>query len=111
MLISTTFHAIMREALDKAATLTAHRLDIAKFEELCAVLRQQGNAFTESLQVGVDEIDYAIVPDNHGDYLAIAEALAAMGAHRKIDPDMHMRDIINPQPDAPVFFLSVPFIN
>jgi hypothetical protein len=106
MLIAKTFQAIMRDALGKADRLTKERQAIRQFEELCAVLRQQGSRFTESLDPEVDEITYFIQPDNHGDYLAIIEAMSGMGAdHLLTGGD---RDLINPQPDAPAFWLTTP---
>jgi hypothetical protein len=75
------------------------------------VLRAQGSVFAESLQVGLDEIYYAIAPENHGDYLAIIEALASMGAHRISLGGIEPIDFVNPQPDAPAFFLSIPLVN
>lgn len=109
MLIEQTFYELMKYALQQSATLNKNRLEIEKFEELCAILRCQGSEFTLDLDVTDSEVGFHLMPANHGDYLDIVEALCGMGAHRQKASD-HC-EIINPQPDAPIFWLHIPVAN
>lgn len=106
MLLETTTANIMRSANQQVSTLTTYQHDIALFEELCAVLRAQGIAFTETIEAEENDIYYHINPTNHGDYLEIIEAMGGMGATRfKCG---HMAEIIHTQNDAPTFWLHIP---
>lgn len=108
-LIEITFAKAARALLDQSATMVRNRADIERFEELCAVLRSQGSVFTEQLDADADEINYHIYPADHGDYIAIVEALCGMGAHRTQSGSGC--DIVNPEPDAPMFWLHIPPTN
>ncbi|MFA5824789.1 MAG: hypothetical protein WC825_02320 [Gallionellaceae bacterium] len=104
MLIETAQLTIMRDALQRLDRLNKASPKVAKFEELCSVLREQGSVFLAKIDVQEFAIVYSIIPENYGDHLAIVEALSAMGAHRTPG---EVYDLINPEPDAPLFLLSV----
>lgn len=112
-LIAKLYRSILAETLAKDAMLVAHSADIARFEDLCAVLRQQGSSFEMSANVSTTGIEYGICPADHGDYLEIIEALAGMGARRTLVETFGpmCRDLVDMQPDAPAFFLSIPLTN
>jgi len=114
MLIEKAHSELLITLFAKTVTLHAHKHFITQFEELCAVLRHQGISFCESLDVKVDRLEYHIKPANHGDYLAIVDALFEMGATRipaDWDANHDTCDFINPAPDAPAFWLTVPLTN
>jgi hypothetical protein len=102
MLVQKTFYNIMQEALLHTDMLMRSTLKIAKFEEFCGVLREQGCSFTESLSVDEIGVGYYIKPDNPGDYLAIVESLAGMNALRTPGP---VYDYVNIEPEVPMFWL------
>ena len=102
MLVQKTFHSIMTDALQQTDILIRNTFKIEKFEELCAVLRQQGCNFTERLSVFEDGVSYFITPETYGDYIAILESTAGMNALRTPGP---VYDFMNLEPDVPMFWL------
>lgn len=111
MLYLTTIDTILQHTQLQLEMLGKHRDNVTRFGELCTVLRQQGSNFTEVVDADETEINYHIYPENHGDYLAIVEAVNGMGAHRTICGENHMCDIVNAMPDAPTFWLHIPMSN
>jgi hypothetical protein len=102
MLIEKTFHTIMQEALQQTDILIRNTFKVAAFEDFCAVLREQGHRFTETLNVDEHGISYYIKPEHHGDYLAILESVTGMNAMRTPGP---VYDFVNLEPDVPLFWL------
>lgn len=108
-LVEQTFVDLTRRLLQQSGTLNRSRHDIAKFEELCAVLRAHGINFTESLDVDDHEVNYYIQPANHGDYLSMIETLGDIGAYRTRTSEAC--EIVNAEPDAPPFWLRSADVN
>ncbi|MFA6015871.1 MAG: hypothetical protein WC742_12475 [Gallionellaceae bacterium] len=108
-LAEQTFCNLTRLLLQQADILNRCRHDIAKFEELCAVLRAHGINFAELLDVDDHEVNYYITPAHHGDYLELIETLSAMGAFRTRISDVC--EIVNIEPESPTFWLRSAAIN
>lgn len=106
MLIEKTFQKSMRHIIAQTHALNMHRFDVGKFEELCAMLRSRGCTFEETLDTDDDEVNYHIYPAHSGDYLSMVEILCEMGAHRTRTGELC--EIVNPEPDAPTFWLHIP---